>query len=351
MLEHGGRLRRAVKQFGIDESKWIDLSTGINPDGWPVPSLPPECWQRLPESDDGLEAAATIYYDCDSLLPVAGSQAAIQSIPLLRPTCRVGVPLIGYAEHRYNWQQAGHQLISLSSNQIDDQIDRLDVLVLINPNNPTGERFSTEQLLSWRERLARRGGWLIVDEAFIDPQPSTSLLNYCPQPGLIVLRSIGKFFGLAGIRAGFVFADPTLLKPLAEKLGPWPLSGPTREVCRQALLDKSWQLNTRQQLRQQSQRLQNLLTRHFESPDIQGTELFQTLSSNHTSELFQHFANRGILLRLFKTEQFLRFGLPDDCCEWQRLEQALAELPRGLRTVQPHLEPVTPSTSDAALHS
>ncbi|RDE24748.1 threonine-phosphate decarboxylase [Motiliproteus coralliicola] len=332
MLAHGGRLKRAAKQFGIEESQWIDLSTGINPQGWQVPSLPTACWQRLPEQEDGLETAAATYYGCDSLLPVAGSQAAIQSLPYLRPHCRVGFPLIGYEEHRYNWQQAGHQLTPLATDQISQLIDRLDVLVLINPNNPTGERFSTQQLLKWHATLARRGGWLIVDEAFIDPQPENSLLDHCPQPGLIVLRSVGKFFGLAGIRAGFVFADQSLLKPLAEKLGPWPLSGPTREACRQAFLDESWQQKTRQHLSQQSQRLQRLLGQYFDARNLRGTELFQTLSSPHATVLFQHFATRGILLRLFETEQLVRFGLPNHPGDWQRLDLALAELPATLQS-------------------
>ena len=69
MLEHGGRLRVAARRFGIPLSDWVDLSTGINPQPYPVPPLAPEVWLRLPETDDGLEAAAARYYGNPLLLP------------------------------------------------------------------------------------------------------------------------------------------------------------------------------------------------------------------------------------------------------------------------------------------
>src|SRR5690606_22076033 len=97
MLEHGGRLRAAARRYGIPLSDWLDLSTGVNPEGWPVPAVPPEVWVRLPEEDDGLERAASAYYGCDSIFPVAGSQAAIQALPALLHAQRVGVIHPGYA--------------------------------------------------------------------------------------------------------------------------------------------------------------------------------------------------------------------------------------------------------------
>lgn len=342
MLHHGGRLLQAAQQFDIPASNWLDLSTGINPNGWPVPSIDPSSWQRLPDPDDGLLQAAADYYQCQLLLPVAGSQAAIQLLPYSRQTSRVGVPVEAYGEHRYHWQQAGHRVNPVATDQIDQTIDQLDVLILLNPNNPTGECFSTAQLLDWQQRLHRRGGWLIVDEAFIDTSPEQSLLPLCPRPGLIVLRSVGKFFGLAGIRAGFVAAEIKLIENLAQRLGPWTLSGPTREVCRMALADQRWQKQTRSRLQADATRLQRILQPLVQSVAseevLTGTALFQSFNSGVAQTLFHHFAQQGILLRLFaplpqvsenaasELPQRLRFGMPGTESQWQRLIAAIDAL-------------------------
>ncbi|MGZ4958972.1 MAG: threonine-phosphate decarboxylase CobD [Methylomonas sp.] len=323
MLEHGGRLRQAASQYGIPLSGWLDLSTGINPNGWPVPAIPAECWQRLPEDDDELLPAARSYYQNESLLAVAGSQAAIQTLPLLRPVSRVGVLHPAYAEHAAGWRKAGHQLQVLDADTIDARLDELDVLILINPNNPTGKLWNRQKLLGWQERLAARGGWLVVDEAFMDGSAEHSLSPMPVRKGLIVLRSIGKFFGLAGIRCGFVIAEQTLLKRLAERLGPWPISHPGRFVAAKALADRQWQEKTAEALAGQGRRLAQTLS---ESgwPPAGGCHLFQWLKSEKAKELHEQLARQGILTRLFDDPASLRFGLPKDEVNWQRLAQVLA---------------------------
>jgi cobalamin biosynthesis protein CobC len=323
LLEHGGRLRQAASRYGIPLSDWLDLSTGINPNGWPVPALPAECWQRLPEDDDELLPAARLYYRNDSLLAVAGSQAAIQTLPLLRPVSRVGVLHPAYAEHAAGWRKTGHQLVVVDAATIDRQLDDLDVLIVINPNNPTGKLWRRQQLLSWHERLAARGGWLLVDEAFMDGNAEHSLSPLPVKPGLIILRSIGKFFGLAGIRCGFVIAPPSLLERLAELLGPWSISHPGRYVAAKALSDIEWQQATASALRDQGLRLKSLLRDSGWLPSG-GTDLFQWLRFEQAADLHDLLARQGILTRLFDDPASLRFGLPMDESGWQRLAQALA---------------------------
>lgn len=323
MLEHGGRLRQAASQYGIPLSDWLDLSTGINPNGWPVPPIPAACWQRLPEDDDELLTAARAYYRNDSLLTVAGSQAAIQSLPLLRAKSRVGVLHPAYAEHAGSWQKAGHQIIRLEESAIDERVDEVDVLILVNPNNPTGRLWTRSQLLRWHEKLSRRGGWLLIDEAFMDGLPDHYSLSSTPvQPGLIVLRSVGKFFGLAGIRCGFVIAEPTLLARLAALLGPWTVSHPGRYIAARALADRTWQSTNAALLASQGQRLGQLLT-DCGWPPSGGCSLFQWVKNQQASKLQELLANRGILTRLFQEPASLRFGLPKDEPAWQRLAQAL----------------------------
>lgn len=326
MLEHGGNLAAASQHYNIPLSDWLDLSTGINPNGWPVPErLPNTIWSHLPIEYDGLLIAAQTYYQCDDLLAVAGSQAAIQALPRMRQQCRVGLLPPAYAEHAHAWQQAGHSVIELTSSAINDALPELDVLVIINPNNPTAELFSSSQLLSWHQQLAQRGGWLIVDEAFMDATPEFSLLNNCPLEGLIILRSVGKFFGLAGLRVGFVFATPILLNTLAELLGPWPIAQASRYITTLALSDTDWQKQQLQQLPESSKRLSDLLTR-YNLPPTAGCNLFQWVCSGQAEHYHQQLAQQGIYTRLFKQPASLRFGLPKTESDWQRLTQALEKL-------------------------
>lgn len=323
MLEHGGRLRLAAARYGIPLADWLDLSTGINPNGWPVPSLPQATWARLPEDEDGLTEAACSYYGTRALLPVAGSQAAIQALPRLRAPCHVAVIYPGYAEHAHSWRRAGHTVTPVVAEELDDAIPSSDVLALIHPNNPTGTRFPREQLLDWHAQLAARGGWLVVDEAFIDATPGESLARFCPRPGLIVLRSLGKFFGLAGARVGFVLAEPALLEELRAQLGPWTVTAPSRRVATQALSDFPWQQTARLRLARDGERLASALKRHGLAPHG-GCAFFQWVCTPHAVANHEYLATRGILTRLFKESPSLRFGMPGNEPDWIRLETALA---------------------------
>ena len=326
---HGGRLRLAAARLGIPLSDWLDLSTGINPRGWPIPALSgrdwASAWSRLPEEDDGLERAAADYYGTDRPLPVAGSQAAIQALPMLRGPSLVGVPAVGYREHAYAWGRAGHRIVALPDGDptVDGLLDRLDVLVVINPNNPTGQRRSATTLLDWHGRLARRGGWLVVDEAFLDCQPGESLAPHVGVPGLLVLRSLGKFFGLAGARVGFVLTEPGLCDRLRVLLGPWALPGPSRLVAILALQDRAWQAAARGSLPVASARLAGLLARQ-RLPPQGGTELFQWAPTQDAAALYAALARRSVLVRPFEDPPSLRFGLPADESQWVRLGDALA---------------------------
>ncbi|MFN4341904.1 MAG: threonine-phosphate decarboxylase CobD [Azonexus sp.] len=326
MLEHGGRLRQAAAHYDIPLADWLDLSTGINPQGWPVPPLPAAVWQRLPESDDGLEAAAAAYYGNPNLLPVAGSQAAIQWLPALLPRAAVACIAPLYAEHPQAWQQAGHKVRYLQNATLLRALAAATPYVLLcNPNNPTADRHPHDLVCDAARQLHKRGGWLIVDEAFVDATPELSVtpLAGTPEaPNLIVFRSLGKFFGLAGIRVGFLFAAPELLRRMQEAMGPWTVSGPSREAARLALADTAWQAAARPQLQAAGERLRQLLAPLGE---VKASALFATLTSPHSNELFDYLARRAILTRRFDQQPLLRCGLPADEAGWQRLATALNE--------------------------
>jgi len=315
-------LRQAGAQYGIPLADWLDLSTGLAPYAWPLQPVPAEVWQRLPEEQDGLEEAARAYYGTDSILPVAGSQAAIQALPALFAGRRVGVVEPCYAEHRHAWQAAGFVVESLGSDDVEAGLAHIDVLVVVNPNNPTGRRFTVGQLLGWHSLLAGRGGCLVVDEAFIDPTPEDSLAAHSALPGLVVLRSLGKFFGLGGARLGFVLAAEPVCQALAERLGPWAVSGPTRYIGRLALADREAQQTWRERLAADGQRLAGLLASHGLAP-AGGCALFQWVEDAESTSIYEALARQGILTRLFAEHSALRIGLPTDESGWKRLSLAL----------------------------
>ncbi|RZT41299.1 threonine-phosphate decarboxylase CobD [Cupriavidus agavae] len=323
-IRHGGNLLAAVRRYARPVEDWLDLSTGINPAGYPVPALPADIWQRLPQDDDGLAEMAAQAYGAPHALPVAGSQAAIRTLPALLRPGRVGIAALGYSEYAPAFAGAGHTVVPLDEADFArrDLADGLDHLVVVNPNNPTARLLSADTLLHWRAALDT----LIVDEAFLDSMAASSLAPHTGTPGLVVLRSIGKFYGLAGIRCGFVLAAPALLDTLADRLGHWTVSGPARAVARRALADTAWQDATRTALVRQGQRLAKLLCAHGLAPASQ--PLFHWVPDARAPALHEALARQGVWTRLFDAAggcpASLRLGLPPDHePAWQRLDAAL----------------------------
>lgn len=333
MLDHGGRLRAAAQQYDIPLSQWLDLSTGISPFSYAdeiaeTLQISSDIWRRLPEEDDGLEAAAADFYGAPYLLPTAGSQAAIQLLPTMRDKSKVGVIAPSYNEHEHSWRKAGHEVTIYDPNEIYRWAERLDVLILPNPNNPTGQIVDRATLLNTAAILAKKGGWLIVDEAFCDESTEGNNRSLADASGecesLIVLKSLGKFFGLAGARVGFVLSSRSLLLNLREKLGPWSLTGPSRLMARLALEDTAWSKLQKSKLKESSSRLKELLA--SEGLPSSGTTLFQWFKNEQAPEIHRALAQKGILTRLFQEPASLRIGLPGSEADWQRLAEAIRSL-------------------------
>ncbi|PID46738.1 MAG: threonine-phosphate decarboxylase [Proteobacteria bacterium] len=308
--QHGGQLKRASERYHIPLENWLDLSTGINPVSYPLPEVPTKVWQRLPEVNDGLELAAAAYYGSAALLPVSGSQEAIQCLPKLRQKSRVGIIQPAYHSHQQAWQAAGHEIVSLHHDDIDDQLSSLDVLVLVNPTNPTAHRYLPEQLHRWHHQLQQRDGWLVVDEAFMDLTPEGSLITRKPSEGLIVLRSIGKFFGLAGIRLGFVWATDDILQGLTKRQDDWAVSHPARWAGRLALADVDWQRQQRKLIPQKMAGLKIRLQAIYQC-DVAEAGLFAYVVLGKEAAVAEHerLCKTGVLTRLFPEPGALRFGL------------------------------------------
>jgi len=322
---HGGDLGLAEARFGKPEKGWLDLSTGINPFAWTVPEMPQELWQRLPGAADDLalrEVAAASYGvdDPDFVAAAPGSQALLQILPRLRPFSQVAVIGPTYGEYSRCWSMAGHHVVPMET--LDRTLDA-DVVVLCNPNNPDGRRHDPVRLLELADGLAARGGLLVVDEAFADMTPELSLAPHA-RPGLVVLRSVGKFFGLAGLRLGFAIAEPQMARLLRQALGPWAVGGAVAEIGRLALSDAEWIAATRKKLAQEAAALNSLLGR-AQLSTVGGTSLFTLVNAPRAWALFEYLGQQGILARPFSTApRWLRFGLPPDDAARQRLEAALA---------------------------
>ena len=317
MRDHGGNIDQAQARFGgLD---WIDLSTGINRCPYPLPDLPAHVWTDLPTraAQNALMLAARHAFRTDALgIALAGAQAAIQMLPRLLPVAEARILAPTYNEHAACLRAAGWQVAEVNEMSA---LAGADLAIVVNPNNPDGRHHAPRQLRD----LSQQVGCLVVDESFADAVPDLSLAAHaCDR--LIVLRSFGKFWGLAGLRLGFAFAGPERVAALSEMAGPWPVSGAALEVGRIALKDAEWHELTCIRLRAEVMRLDALALRAGWSL-VGGTALFRTYATPDAARAQYTLATAQIWSRVFPySRHWLRLGLPGNAVEWARLDAALS---------------------------
>jgi cobalamin biosynthetic protein CobC len=319
---HGGHLQSACVQYGGTPSDWLDLSTGIAPWSYPLPAVPESVWQRLPELSDGLEAIASRYYAVDEaeLLAISGSQWAIEQIPLLYPAgLRVGMLNHGYFEHAFAWQAAGHFLrLFATMEALLLNASSLDAVVLISPHNPLGFLVSEQEARQLKKDLNL--GVMVIDLAFADANP---IPDFKIEKDTWLLRSVGKFFGLAGIRLGFVLSTSQQIEMLKQQQSPWAVNHLARWAGKFALADSQWQKLQSQRLQEQSQRLRALLE-NYNLGVMASSDYFITITHPQAEAIIQSALTHHILLRHFPAFNGIRFGLPKTEGDWLRLEKWLA---------------------------
>lgn len=328
MVDHGGSLGRARALFPHAPQPFVDLSTGINPHSYPFFELPATALSRLPEAArvrDLADVAASAYGapSAANVVAAPGTQILLPRVASLVSPGKALVLGPTYAEHQRAAAIAGHAVT-----EIDDfeALAGADLAIVVNPNNPDGRIVERKKLLALAERLRARGGLLVVDEAFMDVGPlGESLDGDVEHGGIVVLRSFGKFFGLAGLRLGFALADALTVERLEAQFGPWAVAGPALEYGIRALADSGWQAEMRRRLARDAARLDALFGR-FGVAVAGGTTLFRYIRLADAAGLFSVLGERGILLRHFSGRpEVLRAGLPGEGEEWQRLESALAD--------------------------
>lgn len=320
MRDHGGDLDRAMARYGGEG--WLDLSTGINPLPYPLPDLPPVAWAALPTTSriTALEqAAAEAYGTHAGILALAGAQAAIQLVPRLSPPGRAAVVCPTYNEHAAALRAQGWQVAEVAT---PDAAAGSDLAIVVNPNNPDGRNWTADELRDLGQSVTR----LVIDESFADCAPSNSLAPHIARDddSIVVLRSFGKFYGLAGLRLGFAIAGDATAGRLRALAGPWAVNGPATVIGRAALVDTHWRDATRARLTKDAARLDALAARAGWQL-VGGTPLFRTYQTGDAATVQDRLARGRVWSRIFPySHGWLRLGLPGDEPAWTQLEAALA---------------------------
>jgi cobalamin biosynthetic protein CobC len=328
-IAHGGGIAAAAGRFGGRPEDWLDLSTGINPNPVAVPAVDIAAWHRLPDrhrQDEARIAAARYYGTPNALpLPVPGTQSVIQLLPRFVATGRRAAVLSPtYGEYARVLTNAGVAVDRIEA--LDAVTDAHGLVVVVNPNNPDGRLFPQDVLLALHARVSANGGLLVVDEAFGDMRPETCIAPLAGNgmPGLLVFRSFGKFFGLAGLRLGFVAGETAVLDRIEDGLGPWAVSGPALTIATTLMVSDTSGIRSAIETRKAA--LDAVLSAAGLAV-AGGTGLFSLVEHPEAAAIQEGLCRHHILVRPFDyNPRWLRFGLAPDAKGDARLAAALKDV-------------------------
>ncbi|MGJ8545815.1 MAG: threonine-phosphate decarboxylase [Sulfitobacter sp.] len=311
--DHGGGLDAAAAQFGGTRADWIDLSTGINPVPYPLPDFSPDAWTALPDQAalDALLTAARAFWNVPQgaqIIAAHGASALIARMPHIAPPGGYHIPAPTYNEHAAAFAATGLHRPAPAT-------DAAASHVFVHPNNPDGRLWPAHQM--------QGHALTVIDESFCDVAPGHSHVALAASPGTVVLKSFGKFWGLAGLRLGFAIGTPETLAPLQAMLGPWSVSGPALETGRAALRDLAWADAARTRLTRDAARLDALILARG-AQLVGGTSLFRLYDVADAATWQRDLAAHHIWSRIFPyNPRWLRLGLPRPD-QFAQLESALS---------------------------
>lgn len=319
MREHGGNIDQARLRFGGRAEDWIDLSTGINRLPYSAVEVSLAQWSALPsrsEIEALHQAAQHAYRTSAPVVAVGGGQAAIQLLPHIAPRGQARILAPTYNEYAAVFLAAGWDVEEVGEL---DALAGADLAIVVNPNNPDGRCHEPGPLLALLPRVGR----LVIDESFADALPHLSLAPEADRPGLLILRSFGKFYGLAGLRLGFAVGNGADVAALAAMSGPWPVSGAAIAIGQRALLDDAWAKETSGRLARDSVRLDAMVQSQGWRL-VGGTPLFRLYETGDGLVAQDKLARGHIWSRVFAQKStWLRLGLPGSEAEWTRLAEVL----------------------------
>ncbi len=317
-IQHGGDIDLAIKKYGGEREDWIDLSTGINGASYPWQESINVELRNLPSKKILMQlekAAARAYKIAESAdtAAVSGAQQIINLLPICLKSCN-SVAILGptYNEYEKAFKRSGTKTKTVSETS---KLSRSDIAIIVNPNNPTGKVIADETLAG----LSKKVRILIIDESF-KMFSSRRFLNFS---NIIQINSLGKFFGLAGVRLGFVSGPSEFIKTVKEMLGPWPVSSLAAEIGIVALNDKVWISEMEKILVTESNALHEVCnSRNWEL--VGRTSLFHTYATSSCLEVEKQFAAHCIWVRTFDySKTWVRLGIPTSENAWTRVKQAL----------------------------
>ena len=309
--DHGGGLDAAINQYGGTRNTWVDLSTGINPNPYPIPDIPAHYWHVLPDeaSQAKLLETARKFWTVPKgakIVPASGVSAIIAMLPTLAPKSQVSIINPTYNEFAAAFTGQNWALQ-----------DQAPVQIRVHPNNPDGRIFARSETAEQHDQLT------IIDESFCDVCPENSMIDLAENSGHIILKGTGKFWGLAGLRLGFAITTPELAQKITQQLGPWNISGPAQFIGQKALSDQAWIDAAREHLASMTKQLRDVLTQNGLTP-LGGTDLFQLVETASAKSLHEHLCKNHILTRIFPySTKWIRLGLPANAAELSRLNDAL----------------------------
>ncbi|SDW66096.1 threonine-phosphate decarboxylase [Litoreibacter albidus] len=305
--DHGGGLDAAAACYGGMRGDWLDLSTGINPVPYPVGEITQNAWTALPDraAHDRLIHAARAFWHVPEgaeIVPAHGASALIAAMPHVLRAQSVAIPTPTYNEHAAAFRAQGVPVLDGAA----------DLRVLVHPNNPDGKLWDAGDLR----------GPAVIDESFCDVCPAQSHVDLASRGDTVVMKSFGKFWGLAGLRLGFAITTPDIAAKIRVEIGPWAASGPALEIGARALRDTAWADATRARLTTDAARLDALMAKAG-AKVVGGTTLFRLYDVGDAALWQDRLAKGHVWSRIFPySDRWLRLGLPAPH-QWAQLEAAL----------------------------